>query len=176
MQQTSGLIPGQAQIIANHPIMAARGTTGISRRGPFVLSTSTIFACISVEMSEFILSSVNVQVQCGAGMRLEGGRAKYRCRGGDWRPALPVCQPRDCHVPRCVSPCLDNILYVIINNICWQPPPRHALAARPRPCPARRPPHRHLPLRLQARRRRHAALRPRYMRSEENILQLANKR
>ena len=100
------------------------------------------------------------------------GQVPVPGRGLAARPArvpaqgLPRAQVR-------VAACLDTVLCVIrviINNICWQPPPRHALAARPRPCPARRPPHRHLPLRLQARRRRHAALRPRYMRSEENIL------
>ena len=96
------------------------------------------------------------------------GQVPVPGRGLAARPARVPAQG----LPRAQVPCLDNVLYVMINNICWQPPPRHALAARPRPCPARRPPRRHLPLRLQARRRRHAALRPRYMRSEENIFTL----
>ena len=101
------------------------------------------------------------------------GQVPVPGRGLAARPArvpaqgLPRAQVR-------VAACREYLTRVM-NNICWQPPPRHALAARPRPCPARRPPHRHLPLRLQARRRRHAALRPRYTRSKVDILQLSNK-
>ena len=41
----------------------------------------------------------NLQVQCKEGLKLENSRNKFRCRDGEWKPSVPRCAPRDCHVP-----------------------------------------------------------------------------
>ena len=56
-------------------------------------------ASLSLWPATITYLSPYLQVQCRDGLKLENSRNKFRCRDGEWKPSVPRCVPRDCHVP-----------------------------------------------------------------------------